>query len=82
MSARTAASVLGWYARRRRRAIEQAATRSHEIQEDTPRRWMREHGKLGNQNTIPRVTNDRAMAGGLLSVAAAPRRAPLVAVGA
>jgi hypothetical protein len=43
---------------------------------------MREHGKLGNQNTIPRVTNDRAMAGGLLSVAAAPRRAPLVAVGA
>jgi hypothetical protein len=31
--------------------------------------WMRNRGKLGNQNKVPRVTNDRAIADGLLRVA-------------
>jgi len=32
-------------------------------------RWMRARGKLGGQNKVPRVTNDRAVADGLLRAA-------------
>ena len=28
-------------------------------------RWMREHGKLGDQHKVPRATNDRVVADGL-----------------
>jgi hypothetical protein len=40
-------------------------------------RWMREHGKLGDQHKIPRVTNDRSVVDGLLE-ARQPRREPLL----
>ena len=33
-------------------------------------RWMREQGKLGDQHKVPRVTNDRMVASGLLRVGA------------
>jgi hypothetical protein len=33
-------------------------------------RWMREQGKLGDQHKVPRVTNDRTVADGLLRAAA------------
>lgn len=35
--------------------------------------WMRSRGKLGGQNKVPRVTNNRAMADGLLAVAGVGR---------
>jgi hypothetical protein len=39
--------------------------------------WMRSRGKLGGQNKVPRVTNDRAVADGLLRVAGlAPETSP------
>ena len=34
-------------------------------------RWMRDSGRLGDQYKVPRVTNDRAVAEGLLAVAGA-----------
>jgi len=34
-------------------------------------RWMREEGKLGDQHKVPRVTNDRLVASGLLGTAGA-----------
>jgi hypothetical protein len=37
-------------------------------------RWMRARGKLGGQNKVPRVTNDRAVANGLLEAAGGPLR--------
>jgi hypothetical protein len=33
-------------------------------------RWMREQGKLGDQHKVPRVTNDRMVASGLLRAGA------------
>jgi hypothetical protein len=33
-------------------------------------RWMRQAGKLGDQHKVPRVTNDRTVAEGLMAVAA------------
>lgn len=33
-------------------------------------RWLRKSGKLGDQHKVPRVTNDRTVADGLLAVAA------------
>ena len=44
-------------------------------------RWMRERGTLGDQHKVARVTNDRAVADGLLTVVTAQRREPLIAVG-
>jgi hypothetical protein len=44
-------------------------------------RWMRERGRLGDQHKVPRVTNDRAVADGLLTVANAQQREPLIAIG-
>jgi hypothetical protein len=38
-------------------------------------RWMRESGKLGDQHKVPRVTNDRVIAEGLLAICAIARRA-------
>jgi hypothetical protein len=43
-------------------------------------RWMRDHGKLGDQHKVPRVTNDRAVVEGLLAVVAAAGRATVVTV--
>ncbi len=40
-------------------------------------RWMREHGKLGDQHKIPRVTNDRSVVDGLLE-ARQRQREPLL----
>jgi hypothetical protein len=37
-------------------------------------RWMREQGKLGDQHKVPRVTNDRTVADGLLRAAAGRAR--------
>jgi hypothetical protein len=37
--------------------------------------WMRSRGKLGGQNKVPRVTNDRAIAEGLLRTAGLPDEA-------
>jgi hypothetical protein len=36
---------------------------------------MRESGKLGDQHKVPRVTNDRVIAEGLLAICAIARRA-------
>jgi len=44
-------------------------------------RWMRSRGKLGDQHKVPRVTNDRRVADGLLAVVAERSREPLIAVG-
>ena len=38
-------------------------------------RWMRESGKLGDQHKVPRVTNDRVIAEGLLAICGIARRA-------
>ena len=42
--------------------------------------WMGTRGKLGGQNKIPRVTNDRAVAGALLRTAGLPDTAPSATV--
>lgn len=34
----------------------------HELEKDTFRNYMREHGKLGGQNKVPRLSNDRHIA--------------------
>jgi hypothetical protein len=44
-------------------------------------RWMRQRGTLGDQHKIPRVTNDRTIADGLLETVAAQGRQPLIASG-
>jgi hypothetical protein len=43
-----------------------------ELPVGTFHRWMRARGKLGGQNKVPRVTNDRAVANGLLEAAGRP----------
>jgi hypothetical protein len=45
-----------------------------ELPAGTFHRWMRARGKLGGQNKVPRVTNDRAVANGLLEAAGRPLR--------
>ena len=60
--------------------IEFAAPRILELPAGTFYRWMRERGKLSDQHRVPRVTNDRVVADGLLGVVAAQGREPLVAV--
>lgn len=54
------------------------APRLVELPAGTFYRWMRARGKLGGQSKVPRVTNDRAVADGLLEVAGLPPREPLV----
>jgi hypothetical protein len=54
------------------------APRVVELPAGTFYRWMRGRGKLGGQSKVPRVTNDRAVADGLLQAAAVPPREPLV----
>ena len=34
----------------------------HELEKDTFRNYMREQGKLGGQNKVPRLSNDRHIA--------------------
>jgi hypothetical protein len=41
-------------------------------------RWMRNRGKLGDQHKVPRVTNDRAVAEGLLAGVSETRHVTLV----
>lgn len=45
-------------------------------------RWMRDTGKLGDQHKMPRVTNTRSVAAGVLTCAAASSRGPVQAAGA
>jgi hypothetical protein len=52
-----------------------------ELPAGTAHAWMRERGRPGDQRTVPRVTNDRAVADGLLAVVAARGREPLLALG-
>ncbi|MCI0372290.1 MAG: GH3 auxin-responsive promoter family protein [candidate division NC10 bacterium] len=52
-----------------------------EVPPGTFYRWMREAGKLGDQNKLPRVTNTRSVAVGVLTCAAASTREPLAAAG-
>ena len=57
------------------------APRVFELPPGTFYRWMRECGPLGDQHKVPRVTNDRTVADGRLSVVAVRRQRPLVIVG-
>jgi hypothetical protein len=50
------------------------APRLLDLPAGTFHRWMRARGKLGGQNKVPRVTNDRAVANGLLEAAGGPLR--------
>lgn len=52
------------------------APRVFELPAGTFYRWMRERGELGDQHKVPRVTNDRAIADGLLTVANLASRPP------
>jgi hypothetical protein len=69
------------YRTKRAGDVGMTAPRILEMPAGTFYRWMRERGKLGDQHKVPRVTNDRAVADGLLAVAAAEAREPLIALG-
>jgi hypothetical protein len=69
------------YRTKRAGDVGMTAPRILELPAGTFYRWMRERGKLGDQHKVPRVTNDRGIADGLLHVVAALGRAPLVAAG-
>ena len=38
----------------------------HAVQKDTFHRWLKERGKLGGQNKVPRLCNDRTLLDQLL----------------
>ena len=57
------------------------APRLVEVPPGTFYRWMRNTGKLGDQHKLPRVTNSRSIAVGVLTCAAASTREPLAAAG-
>jgi hypothetical protein len=69
------------YRTKRAGDVGMTAPRILELPAGTFYRWMRDRGKLGDQHKVPRVTNDRTVADGLLGVVAAQGRGPLVAVG-
>jgi pimeloyl-ACP methyl ester carboxylesterase len=58
------------YHTKRTGAVGMIAPRVTPLPPRTFYRWMREHGKLGDQHKVPRVTNDRAVAEALLAEAA------------
>ncbi len=57
------------------------APRVTELVPDTFYRWMRANGTLGDQRKVPRVTNDRAVAEGLLTAAAGAARPSTISCG-
>jgi hypothetical protein len=58
-----------------------AAPRVLELPAGTFHRWVNARGTAGDPHTVPRVTNDRAVADALLATVSAQGREPLIAVG-
>ena len=69
------------YRTKRTGDVAMRAPRVMELPPGTFYRWLRERGRLGDQHKVPRVTNDRTVADGLLSVVTARRQEPLLVVG-
>ena len=70
------------YRTKRTSAVGMVAPRIATLPPGTFYRWMKAHGKLGDQHKVPRVTNDRKVAQGLLALAvdgARPLVDPIVA---
>ena len=70
------------YRTKRTGAVGMVAPRITTVPPGTFYRWMKAHGKLGDQHKVPRVTNDRKVAEGLLALAlneARPLVDPIVA---
>jgi len=65
------------YRTKRAGAVGMVAPRITTLPRATFYRWMKAHGKLGDQHKVPRVTNDRKVAEGLLALAVDEAR-PLV----
>jgi hypothetical protein len=57
------------------------APRVLEVPPGTFYRWLRARGTAGDHRTVPRVTDDRAVADAILSTVTAQGREPLIAVG-
>jgi hypothetical protein len=58
------------YRTKRTAGVGMVEPRLVELPAGTFHRWMRANGRLGDQHKVPRVTNDRTVADGLLDVAA------------
>ena len=69
------------YRTKRAGDVGMVAPRVLEVPAGTFYRWMKDGDKLGDQHKVPRVTNDRAVADGLLAAIAAQGREPLIALG-
>jgi len=63
---------------RTRRGVDMVAPRVLELPAGTFHRWMRARP---DQQTVPRVANDRTVADSILAVVAAQNREPLIAAG-
>jgi len=67
------------YRTKRTGSVGMVAPRVSALPPGTFYRWMRENGKLGDQHKVPRVTNDRSVAEGLLAAAGPAPREPMPA---
>ncbi|HYR39320.1 MAG TPA: GH3 auxin-responsive promoter family protein [Methylomirabilota bacterium] len=67
------------YRTKRTGSVGMVAPRVSTLPPGTFYRWMRENGKLGDQHKVPRVTNDRSVAEGLLAAAGPAPREPMPA---
>jgi hypothetical protein len=68
------------YRTKRTADVGMTAPRVLELPAGTFHRWLREHGKLGDQHKVPRVTNDRSVAEELLRAAGSRAAQALVEV--
>lgn len=69
------------YRTKRTGGVGMVAPRVLELPAGTFYRWMRARGKLGDQHKVPRVTNDRTVADGLLAVVSGRGAPSLIALG-
>jgi hypothetical protein len=67
----TLAALNADYRTKRAGAVAMTAPRVLELPAGTFYRWLAAEGKLGNQHKVPRVTNDRRIAEGILAAAGA-----------
>ena len=72
----TLAELNNDYHTKRTNAVGMIAPQVTPLSPRTFYRWMREHGKLGDQHKVPRVTNDRSMAEALLAEASLKEHTP------
>jgi hypothetical protein len=69
------------YRAKRAADVGMPAPRVLELPAGTFYRWLRDRATLGGQHKVPRVTNDRTVADGVLAIATEQHREPLISIG-